>query len=288
MKHPLTATTPPVGSEDIHSKETAFHDGWAESETLETVHAERFYQAITALENRFILQRLGSLQGKRVLDIGCGLGESSIMFARQGAQVTAADISEEMVKFASRLAEKHGLAIDTKVGPAESLVFSPGEFDVIFTANTIHHLVDRRAFMLNVNSWLKKDGTFCCWEPVKYNPAINVYRRMAMDVRTPDERPLGRADLKMMREVFPNLETRHFWLLALGLFFKYYVIDRLNPNKVRYWKHIYSEIPGRLWWWRPLELADRLLLRLPLLRWWSWNIVILGSKEAPATKTSPL
>jgi 2-polyprenyl-3-methyl-5-hydroxy-6-metoxy-1,4-benzoquinol methylase len=36
---------------------------------------------------------LGDIRGKRLLDVGCGLGENSLLFAKWGAQVTAVDVS---------------------------------------------------------------------------------------------------------------------------------------------------------------------------------------------------
>ena len=60
-----------------HQREAAFHDAWASSTKLEDVLVRECFEAPTALENQFILSRMGSLRDKRLLDIGAGLGESS-------------------------------------------------------------------------------------------------------------------------------------------------------------------------------------------------------------------
>ena len=44
---------------------------------------------------RHISKVLGDLNGKTLLDIGCGLGEASVYFAIRGAEVTSRDISKE-------------------------------------------------------------------------------------------------------------------------------------------------------------------------------------------------
>ena len=79
---------------------------------------------------------------------------------------------------------------------------------------------------------------------------------------------------------FPNLQHREFWILSLSLFLKYYLIDRVHPNDERYWKRILLETPRTLWWWTPLELVDRLLTRLPMVRCLAWNMVMWGEKPA--------
>lgn len=257
-------------------REEEFHDAWAESTRFEDVDVDAASQSPTALEMRHLFTYLGDLRGKRVLEVGCGLGEASVAFAKRGAQVTATDISPKMVAFAKELARRHGHEIDGAVGAAEDLDLRSEHFDVIYAANTIHHLADRAAFYEKVRRLLKPDGLFCAWDPVKYNPVINVYRRMATKVRSEDERPLGRDDIDKLGRCFEVVEQRHFWLLGQLLFLKYFLWSRISPNRERYWKRIYRETERTLWWWRPLEKLDRVLLRLPGVRWLSWNVLIIA------------
>jgi hypothetical protein len=74
------------------------------------------------------------------------------------------------------------------------------------------------------------------------------------------------------------VEHREFWISTLLLFVKYYVVDRVHPNEDRYWKRILRETAARLWWWMPLRALDRVLTRLPLVRWLAWNVVMYGQK----------
>jgi 2-polyprenyl-3-methyl-5-hydroxy-6-metoxy-1,4-benzoquinol methylase len=262
----------------LHDREAMFHDAWASSTNLDDVLVRECFEAPTALENQFILRRMGALRGKRILDIGAGLGESSVYFALQGAQVTTTDISPLMVAKVLELAAKFTVQVEGIVSTAEALNVLENHFDFVYIANTIHHVADRGKLFSQIRRALKPGGRFFSYDPLAYNPAIKVYRRMATEVRTPDENPLTRADLKRARSYFCDVGHHEFWIATLVLFAKYYVLDRVHPNADRYWKRILKETPESLWWWKPLLLVDGVLSRVPGLRFWSWNMVMWGTK----------
>ena len=64
--------------------EREFHDEWAKSEHPEEIKVLERNEAMTSPEMRFITKELGSLEGKKLLDLGCGLGEASVYFAMKG------------------------------------------------------------------------------------------------------------------------------------------------------------------------------------------------------------
>jgi SAM-dependent methyltransferase len=264
---------------EVHRREVKFHDAWAGDTLVQDVLVRECFEAPTALENRFILQKMGDLRGRRVLDIGAGLGESSVYFGLQGAEVTAADISPLMVENVRKLAAKYAVKVTGIVSSAESLCVSENYFDFVYVANAIHHIHDRERLFRQIYLALKPGGMFISYDPLAYNPIINVYRRIASLVRTPDESPLTVADLKLARKHFRSVQHREFWILTLALFLKYYLLDRVHPNEDRYWKRILREQPQTLRWWMPLFRLDQILSRLPLLRWLAWNMVIWGEKK---------
>jgi SAM-dependent methyltransferase len=262
-----------------HQRETEFHDGWAASTRLDDVLVRECFEAPTAMENQFILARMGDLRGKKLLDIGAGLGESSVYFALRGASVTTVDISPQMVETALALGKKFGVELQGIVSSGEFLNVPEETYDLIYVANTIHHVQERDRLFSQMQRALKPGGRFFSYDPLAYNPVINVYRRMATDVRTPDESPLTVADVRLAKKYFTNVQHREFWISSLLLFVKYYVKDRLHPNDDRYWKRILRETPSGLRWWMRLRSLDRILTRLPLVRWLSWNIVMWGQKD---------
>ncbi len=123
-----------------------------------------------------------------------------------------------MCAVARRLAEANGVEISTHVSAAEDLGLpADRKFDVIYTGNTLHH-VDIAATMPRLLRHLQPGGIFVSWDPLAYNPAINVYRRRAAEVHTVDEHPLRRADIRAIRGCFQESTTRYFWLSTLLIF----------------------------------------------------------------------
>ena len=80
---------------------------------------------------------------KRVLEVGCGIGTDTINFARQGASVTAMDLSEKSLEIARKRSEVYdvGERIRFFQGSAEQLeqVVLPEPFDLIYSFGVIHH-----------------------------------------------------------------------------------------------------------------------------------------------------
>ncbi|RJX20466.1 MAG: class I SAM-dependent methyltransferase [Desulforudis sp.] len=267
-----------MASKDIYSKEADFHDRWADSVLLDDVKIIESFESPTMPENSFILSKLVDVKGKKLLDIGSGQGEAAIYFALKGADTTLVDISPGMVRLASDLAKEYGVSIRTSICAAEHMDCESNYFDFVYLGNVIHHVKDRRLLFEQVLRVLKPGGYFYSYDPLRYNPIINIYRLMATENRSEDESPLGKYDYRLVTKYFINCGHREFWLTSLVLFLKYYVVDRKDPGKVKYWKQILRENTKTLWWWFPFLYLDKFLTKIPGLRWLSWNIVMWGQK----------
>jgi 2-polyprenyl-3-methyl-5-hydroxy-6-metoxy-1,4-benzoquinol methylase len=260
-------------------REISFHDEWADGTSLSEIKVFESFENITAQENRFILSLMGDLENVKLLDIGAGLGESSVYFALKRARVTAVDISPAMLGRCTALGEKYGVNISTILDHEAQFEYGEAEYDIVYGANVLHHIGDIKPLLKGVKRSLVPEGQFFFYDPLAYNPAINVYRRLATNVRTKDEQPLRFSHLKHFRELFSEVHYRGFWLSTLFLFFKYYFIDRVHPNTERYWKRIFEEDPNHIgWWFNPLQRLDSVMLRIPPIKYLAWNIVIWGRK----------
>jgi 2-polyprenyl-3-methyl-5-hydroxy-6-metoxy-1,4-benzoquinol methylase len=278
----LGANSPSRDAARKHAEEV-FHDEWAASTDVTKIDVRQMNEACTAPEMRHIRKALGELHGRTLLDVGCGLGEASVYFALLGAAVTASDISPGMCDAARRLATHNGVTIKTHVSASEDLGFPADvKFDVIYIGNTLHH-VDIASTMPLLLKHLKPDGVFVSWDPMAYNPAINYYRRNAMEVRTEDEHPLRLADIRAVRSYFKESKIAWFWLSTLLIFITMKFVQRRDPNKERYWKKVIEEADQWAWLYWPLEDLDRLLLAIPFLRPLCWNVVIVGRGPRPTS-----
>lgn len=259
-------------------REAEYHDQAARETELESVLVDETFTAITAQENQYILSRFGDLRGLCVLDYGSGLAEGGIYLAKLGARVVAVDVSPGQLEMAEQLAKYHRVEIETRLVKGDEIPADNGEFDRIYGSGVLHH-VSLNTAIPELARVLKPAGVGCFLEPLPYNPAINVYRKIATAVRTADERPLSMDDIESFRNHFARVEHREFWLSTLLVFFKFLLWDRANPNKERYWKKIYTDAKALEPLVRPLrKLDDELLTRFPLLGRMCWTTVITLSE----------
>ena len=70
----------------------------------------------------------------RVLDVAAGTGNAAIRAAERGAQVTASDLTPELLEAGRRQAESQGLELEWMEADAESLPFADGSFDVVMSS----------------------------------------------------------------------------------------------------------------------------------------------------------
>lgn len=101
-------------------------------------------------------------RGKRVLEIGCGLGTAAVSFARAGADYTAIELSSESLKLARQRFEVFGLQGRFYEGNAEQLAdIVPVEpYDLVYSFGVIHHSPHPEKIVAAVQRYLKPGSEF--------------------------------------------------------------------------------------------------------------------------------
>lgn len=264
--------------EKIFDKEKKFHDQWASTIDVEGIKVKDYFEACTAPENRFILSHMGDIRGKYLLDLGCGAGENSVYFAKIGAICVASDYSPGMVEVALQLADANKVKISGRTMNAIALDCPDNTFDIVYASNLLHHLPDPHQAIREMHRVLKPGGKACFWDPLRHNPIINVYRRMATSVRTEDETPLDINIVDFVKSQFSSTTYDTFWLATLWIFLRFYLIERVDPNKERYWKKIIVEQVKLKPEYERLEKMDIILKKFPLMKRFAWNLAVVATK----------
>lgn len=92
-----------------------------------------------------LVDACGVQPGHTVLDVACGSGNAAIPAARQGAIVTACDLTPALLDVGRRIAAAQGAEISWREGDAEALPFADGSFDVVLSCVGVMFAPDHQA-----------------------------------------------------------------------------------------------------------------------------------------------
>jgi ubiquinone/menaquinone biosynthesis C-methylase UbiE len=102
-------------------------------------------------------------RGKRVLEVGCGIGTDSINFARAGANLTAVDLSGESLRIASQRADVMGVGdrIRFVQANAEELTSTvdDGPYDLVYSFGAVHHTPQPERALAEMRTLVANGGT---------------------------------------------------------------------------------------------------------------------------------
>lgn len=99
-----------------------------------------------------------SAEGKKVLEVGVGLGADHQCFAEAGAELFGIDLTERAVNHSRRRLELFGLSSTLSVGDAEALDFPDECFDIVYSWGVLHHSPDTSKAISEVYRVLKPGG----------------------------------------------------------------------------------------------------------------------------------
>ncbi len=135
-------------------------------------------------------------KGKRLLEIGCGLGTDLLQFARGGAKVTGVDLTPASIDLVKKRFALYRIPVRAQVADAEKLPFSDHSFDVVYSFGVLHHTPNTLKAIEEVHRVLKPGGRII----------IMLYHRQSMHVA------LGSLYAKFAHKFRGGSEIREEWV----------------------------------------------------------------------------
>lgn len=158
------------------------------------------------------------LNGKTVLDYGCGAGDLSYELTRRAptARVYGIDLSDSLIALAQKgVAAPGAQKPEFSVQDAHQTDFPSGCFDVVFGQAILHHLEMQRAFG-EIARILKPGGRAFFAEPLGRHPIVRLVRWATPSARSADERPLNIKAISQADEFFAKVRHTEFYFLAVA------------------------------------------------------------------------
>lgn len=182
---------------------------------------------------------VGDLEGKHVLEYGCGMGELTVLLARSGARVSSFDISAGSVEVTRRRAEIDGVAdrIDVEVATAEDLPYEDETFEIVIGKAILHHIDPARGAH-HLARVVKPGGRAVFTEPMGMNPLLVFARdHVPYPGKNPpgDDKPVNYDEIAAWGAGFSQVDLEEIQLLAmvergLGFGTKLPVLRRLDAR----------------------------------------------------------
>jgi 2-polyprenyl-3-methyl-5-hydroxy-6-metoxy-1,4-benzoquinol methylase len=210
-----------------------------------------------------VLDHLGDVRGRRILDLGCGTGFLSSLLAANGALVDAFDVSEKSLDIARWRAGISGVAdrIHFHCAPAEALGMEDARFDGACGIFVLHHL-DLTLAAPELARVLRPGAPAAFIETSAGSRALMLARRLVTGrlgiekASSADESPIGPAELAVLGESFGSSVKLHH---PETLFFR--MLGYVPPLHRR---------PAQ----RVLAGMDHALHRISPFRQWSYYAVV--------------
>ena len=121
-------------------------------------HFKRYLEEFRTCSSFIVNFPFDRFAGKKVLEIGCGFGAASCLFARAGAHVHAVDLTAAAVDGTKVITSFFGYDVQVQQMDAEKLQFPDQVFDYVFSWGVLHHSHDSQAAFRQVSRVLKPGG----------------------------------------------------------------------------------------------------------------------------------
>jgi 2-polyprenyl-6-hydroxyphenyl methylase/3-demethylubiquinone-9 3-methyltransferase len=129
---------------------------WDRESEFKTLHE------INPLRVTYIEKQAQGVEGKKILDVGCGGGILAEALANKGAQVTGIDVAELSLKVAKMHLHESGLEVDYQLSTVEDFAQQhAARFDIVTCLEILEHVPDPASIVASASRLLKPDGLLC-------------------------------------------------------------------------------------------------------------------------------
>jgi 2-polyprenyl-3-methyl-5-hydroxy-6-metoxy-1,4-benzoquinol methylase len=158
---------------------TGDHLNDVQLQTLEYYEKIREYRYSS---NKWIKKTIdfNTYKGKRVLEIGHGIGTDLLLFAENGASVYGIDITESHHEMAKENFRLHNLDAQLKLCDASDIQFPANFFDVVYSLGVLHHTPDTIRCIGEAYRVLKPGGVFILSLYYKYS-IFHLWNKLFVD-----------------------------------------------------------------------------------------------------------
>jgi SAM-dependent methyltransferase len=142
-------THDPAGA--VHGSEHEF----ATREFFDAVERHRYHEYAPWMPH---VMGFDQFAGKRLLEVGCGMGTDLLQFARGGARVTGVDLTPRSIETSRKHLQLYDRTGDFAITDAETLPFADKSFDVVYSNGVLHHTPDTAGAVREIHRVLRPGG----------------------------------------------------------------------------------------------------------------------------------
>ena len=167
----------------------------------------------------YVLPKMGTLEGKKVLELGTGTGGTATLLAKRGASVVGIDLLPFRLTAAQARASEHNVAasVNFALMDAMHLAFPDNTFDFVISKSVLvfteHAQIAKECYRV-----LKPGGKAIFMENMRYHPMVWLYRKVFLKY-SGKLRYFSVRDIETVGAEFEKLEHREFHLSAVGALF---------------------------------------------------------------------